>query len=190
MKNFKKGDKVKLKKDIDSIQLVHDEIYTVTYVYENAPFPSVKLENKPGRFSFVIIEPVTLADIKIDDLTPEGYEFLCVSGIKYRPRGRAYRIINFDEQVKSFESYVEEYKKVELQVGSSLGNMIGPEHWRMKNKLGLLWNIVRDKGGTLLSLSNLLSMIFYETKARDYTGTETSLEVYEFLPESFIKSFR
>jgi hypothetical protein len=130
-------------------------------------------------------------ETKLEDIIPEGYELRREYGFTISKVGSCINI-PIKPKEKTFEDYTKEfYQEFDPDTSEALFILnTKPEELKMKDKLAFLWYIIEDKKGNLMSLGNLLSMIFHETRYKDFTGTEISIKVYSILPKSFIKSFK
>jgi hypothetical protein len=120
---------------------------------------------------------------KIKDLIPEGMSLKDCESTEWSIH------IDFKPKEKTFEDYEKDYYRDRLpkEAEDLLMLNVDAEDLNIENRLGLLWYIVKDKGGTLEDLSDLLFRI---AQPNEMSEPDISSRVWKLLPQSFIESFK
>lgn len=130
-------------------------------------------------------------ETRIKDLIPEGYEITGITEWEKRSSNKniKFATIEIQPKEKSFEDYVKEfYRKFDPNTSEALYLLkINPEDLNMQNKLGLLWYIIKDKGGDLNDFANIVKLMREGVEELSYADTRH--EMYNVLSIDFIKSF-
>jgi translation elongation factor EF-1beta len=124
---------------------------------------------------------------KIKDIIPEGYEF---EKIEHEGAGVGIKVysVYFKPKEKTFEDYTKDYyRKCPPEVEDFLMLNVNAEDLPIRSRFELLWYIVKDKGGTLKDLSDLLFRI---AQPNEMSEPGVSDRVWKLLPQSFIESFK
>jgi hypothetical protein len=126
---------------------------------------------------------------KIKDLIPKGYEVDGVLDWSGHP-DKSYIEIVLGRKKKTFEDYKLEYSN-DTTARCFKYNIAGEkdEIAVFEKNLSLLWYIIKDRGGDIYSLIDLL----YSLADNDSSYASNDIaaeEVWDLLPKSFIESFK
>lgn len=124
-------------------------------------------------------------EIQLKELIPKNEEFISYRyerEVSISP-ARTTTIIYLESKPKekSFEEYVEEY------AGDSL-NDIDYNIWEPEVKFGILWHIVKDKGGNLNDFADMVKLI--REGVHTLSSVDTRCDMYNVLSPEFIESFK
>ncbi len=89
-----------------------------------------------------------------------------------------------------FKEYVEKYRQTQnpLIILSNISNPKDPSTWVMRDKIGLIWFILNEKGGNFYDFEDLVTKII-NPNLNNVVGKDIE-DIYEMLPDKFIKSLK
>jgi len=133
------------------------------------------------RYLKIIIMKIT-KKTKIKDLVPDG---IALGGVEVTDHSTC---IDFKSKEKTFGEYCVEYRNMHID-NVFHKYMVDVEHFPMRDKLGLLWYIIKENGGTLKDYSDLMFRIA-QPNDDCLTVPEVAYKVWNMLPQSFVESFK